>query len=49
MGSALIGITCSNCGSQNGWIDDEYKEGIKTTDCEDCDYYKKETYKVDKD
>ena len=41
MGSALYQITCTNCGSRKGWQHDEYKEGINTIDCDDCDYYKK--------
>jgi DNA-directed RNA polymerase subunit RPC12/RpoP len=48
MGSAFYGITCSNCGSENGWKHDEYKDGTISYDCEDCDYRKRETYKVDK-
>lgn len=46
MGSALYFIDCPNCGG-NGCIDDEYKEGVKTTDCLDCEYKLVESYDIE--
>lgn len=46
MGSALYVIECKNCGGL-GCIDDEYKEGYKVTDCDDCDYMLKEFYDIE--
>lgn len=45
MGSSLTIIDCKNCGGF-GCIDNEYKEGIRITDCEDCDYRLEETYDI---
>ena len=44
MGSSIRMIDCPKCG---GWgcVDDDYKEGVKITDCMDCGYYVKEKYK----
>jgi len=47
MGSAIYMITCEKCGKL-GYIDDDYKEGIKITGCDSCGYKKEETYKVER-
>lgn len=47
MGSSVRNIICTNCGGNLGGIEDDYKEGIITTDCLDCNYKKIETYDVD--
>jgi hypothetical protein len=46
MGSAIYFIKCKNCGG-SGCIDDEYKIGVKTTDCTDCEYRLIETCDVE--
>ena len=46
MGNAVIQIECEKCGSNYGYIDDDYKEGIKTTGCDDCDFKKREKYEI---
>jgi len=47
MGSSIHIITCEKCG-ELGYIDDDYKEGIKITGCDSCCYEKVETYKVER-
>ena len=46
MGSSLSTIDCKNCGGY-GWVDDDYKDGLRKTDCEHCDYYLEEEYIVE--
>lgn len=46
MGSYIRLIDCSKCGNTHGYIDDDYKEGIKTTGCDNCGYKKVKHYKV---
>jgi len=47
MGSSIHMIICEKCG-ELGYIDDDYKEGIKITGCDSCCYEKIETYKVER-
>lgn len=46
MGSSINSIDCTNCGG-HGWVDDNYKDGIKVTDCDHCKYTLKETYDIE--
>ena len=43
MGSSISMIDCLNCGGM-GYVDDEYKEGLKITGCDDCKYKLVEKY-----
>ena len=47
MGSAIYIIKCKKCGAM-GYIDDDYKLGIKITGCESYGYEKEETYEVER-
>ena len=48
MGSAVSIITCEICGNTHAYIDDDYKDKIRITGCDNCGYEKIENYRMDK-